>query len=258
MTSKPAAVVPKVEAKKEEPKKVEAKKEEPKKVEPKKAEEKPKEEKKKDDVKVEDAEEDDEDDDNDEMPELENAADKKDDATGALKGGKQNRAEKKARKAMSKLGMKPVPGIVRVTVKKAKNILFVISKPDVFKSPASDTYVIFGEAKIEDITSNMQAQAADQFKEPSGASLSAQEALMAAMTASSGASTSTATSTTSSPSTATATAKPSGPEEAVDETGLDADEIQTIMSQTNSTRAQAAKALKKSGNIVDAILSLTP
>ena len=29
--------------------------------------------------------------------------------------------------------MKPVPGVMRVTVKKSKNILFVISKPDVFK-----------------------------------------------------------------------------------------------------------------------------
>jgi hypothetical protein len=38
------------------------------------------------------------------------------------KGGKQNRSEKKARKAMQKLGMKPVTGIVRVTVKKAKNV----------------------------------------------------------------------------------------------------------------------------------------
>lgn len=40
--------------------------------------------------------------------------------------GKQNRAEKKARKAMQKLGMKTVPGVSRVTVKKSKNILFVI------------------------------------------------------------------------------------------------------------------------------------
>ncbi len=38
------------------------------------------------------------------------------------KGGKQNRAEKKARKAMQKLGMKQVPGIVRVAIKKAKNV----------------------------------------------------------------------------------------------------------------------------------------
>merc|ERR1740124_960311 len=51
---------------------------------------------------------------------------------------------------MQKLGMRPVPGVLRVTVKKSKNVLFVISKPDVFKSPSSDTYVVFGEAKSED------------------------------------------------------------------------------------------------------------
>jgi nascent polypeptide-associated complex subunit alpha len=56
---------------------------------------------------------------------------------------------------MQKLGMKPVTGIVRVTIKKSKNILFVISKPDVFKSPASDTYIIFGEAKIEDLSAQV-------------------------------------------------------------------------------------------------------
>merc|ERR1712176_640935 len=78
-------------------------------------------------------------------------------------GPKVNRAEKKSRKAVSKLGMKPLPGIVRVTVKKSKNILFVISKPDVHKSPNSDTYIIFGEAKIEDLSAQAQASAAQQF-----------------------------------------------------------------------------------------------
>merc|ERR1712157_624222 len=78
-------------------------------------------------------------------------------------GPKINRAEKKSRKAVSKLGMKPVPGIVRVTVKKSKNILFVISKPDVHKSPNSDTYIVFGEAKIEDLSAQAQASAAQQF-----------------------------------------------------------------------------------------------
>ena len=34
--------------------------------------------------------------------------------------GKQNRAEKKARKAIQKLGMKGVGGVIRVTVKKSK------------------------------------------------------------------------------------------------------------------------------------------
>lgn len=82
------------------------------------------------------------------------------------KGGKQNRNEKKARKAVQKLGMKPVPSIVRVTVKKSKNILFVISKPDVHKSPSSNTYVIFGEAKIEDLSAQAQQQAAERFSQP--------------------------------------------------------------------------------------------
>merc|ERR1712003_201385 len=80
--------------------------------------------------------------------------DKKDGAT------KINRSEKKSRKAVAKLGMKPVPGIVRVTVKKSKNILFVISNPDVHKSPNSDTYIVFGEAKIEDLSAQAQASAA--------------------------------------------------------------------------------------------------
>merc|ERR1712032_1176629 len=74
---------------------------------------------------------------------------------------KQNRSEKKSRKAVQKLGMKPVPGITRVTIKKSKNILFVISKPDVYKSPNSDTYIAFGEAKIEDLSAQAQSAAAN-------------------------------------------------------------------------------------------------
>merc|ERR1712094_65805 len=52
--------------------------------------------------------------------------------------GKQSRSEKKSRKAMQKLGMKPVQGIIRVTVKKSKNILFVIKSPDVFKTSSDN------------------------------------------------------------------------------------------------------------------------
>jgi nascent polypeptide-associated complex subunit alpha len=46
------------------------------------------------------------------------------------KGGKQNRSEKKSRKAMQKLGMRPVPGIIRVTVKKSKNVSLHNSHPN--------------------------------------------------------------------------------------------------------------------------------
>jgi len=151
------------------------------------------------------------------------------------KAGKQNRSEKKARKAMQKLGMKQLTGITRVTVKKAKNILFVITKPDVFKSPVSDTYIIFGEAKIEDLANAGATDAAQAFQQPEPASTS---------TSGGG-----------------ATVEEAGDDEedgSVDETGLNKDEIQTIMSQAACSRAKAVRALKKHGNIVDAILELTP
>merc|ERR1711959_52810 len=85
--------------------------------------------------------------------------------------GKQSRSEKKSRKAMAKLGMKPVPGIMRVTVKKSKNILFVIKEPDVFKTSTDNpkapaTYIVFGKAEIEDLSAQATSAAVEQFKAP--------------------------------------------------------------------------------------------
>merc|ERR1711998_695471 len=102
----------------------------------------------------------------DDMPEMEDGDD------GDSKGrSKQSRSEKKSRKAMQKLGMKPVPGIVRVTVKKSKNILFVIKEPDVFKTNDSNpkgpqTFIVFGKAEIEDLSQQATNAAVEQFKPP--------------------------------------------------------------------------------------------
>ena len=41
---------------------------------------------------------------------------------GDEKGGKQNRNEKKARKALSKVGLKPIGPVSKVTVKKSKQV----------------------------------------------------------------------------------------------------------------------------------------
>src|SRR5260370_4625072 len=60
----------------------------------------------------------------------------------------QSRAERKARKALLGLGLKKIPAINRVTLRRPKNTLFVIASPDVYKSPNSDTYIVFGEAKV--------------------------------------------------------------------------------------------------------------
>jgi len=48
---------------------------------------------------------------------------------GATEGSRQSRSEKKSRKAMMKLGMKPVTGVSRITIKRAKNVLFSSSPP---------------------------------------------------------------------------------------------------------------------------------
>ncbi|XP_020085016.1 nascent polypeptide-associated complex subunit alpha-like protein 4 isoform X2 [Ananas comosus] len=152
---------------------------------------------------------------------------------GANESSKQSRSEKKSRKAMIKLGMKPISGVSRVTIKRAKNIVFAISKPDVFKSPNSETYVIFGEAKMEDFSSQLQAQAAQQFRMPDLSTVMAK------------------------PDTS-ATAAADEEEEDIDETGVEARDIDLVMTQAGVSRVKAVKALKAhDGDIVSAIMELT-
>ena len=76
-----------------------------------------------------------------------------------------SRSERKARKAMLKLGMAPVPNVNRCTMKKSSNVLFVIEQPDVFKCGAgTESYVVFGEVQVEDMGARAQASAAQQFR----------------------------------------------------------------------------------------------
>lgn len=179
----------------------------------------------------------------DSIPELEDAgADAGQLGSGGAAGipmdmtskAKQSRGEKKARKIMSKLGLKPVAGVSRVTIRKSKNILFVINNPDVYKNPHSDTYIIFGEAKIEDLSQQAQVAAAEKFKAPTQA-----------------APTDTASTTVVAPIA-------EEDEEEVDETGVDEKDIELVVSQANVPRARAIRALKNNKNdIVNAIMELT-
>lgn len=157
------------------------------------------------------------------------------DAAAGEDESRQNRAEKKSRKMMQKLGMRAVPGVLRVTVKKSKNVLFAISKPDVFKSPTSDTYVVFGEAKSEDLgAAAQQAAAAKQFRQPQAAGVP------------------------SMPAAGDDDDDIPALEETVDETGVEAKDIELVMAQAACSRAKAVKALKENdGDLVNAIMSLT-
>lgn len=161
----------------------------------------------------------------------EDANDGDDDGTSGR--GKQSRSEKKSRKAMQKLGMKTVPGVQRVTIKKSKNILFVISNPDVFKSPASETYIIFGEAKIEDLSAQAQSAAASQFQmHPESEPIEEKPE--------------------------TGIIEEEEEDEELDEEGLNVQDIELVIAQANVSRAKAIRALRKSsGDIVSAIMELT-
>jgi len=212
-------------------------------------------EKKPEDVKVEEEEED------EDMPDLEDApattegggegqssgADGDDPSAGD--DSKQSKAEKKARKSLAKMGLKKVQGVDRVTLKKSKTILFVLTAPDVYKSPNSDIYVVFGEAKVEDMSAMANAAAnAGKFQPqvPSKASGAA---------ASSAAAAGKKSAIDKAPA---ALAAPAEDEEAVDESGLEQKDIELVMQQANVSRSRAVKALRSSNNdIVNAIMELT-
>ncbi|KAG6411101.1 hypothetical protein SASPL_129175 [Salvia splendens] len=123
---------------------------------------------------------------------------------------------------MLKLGMKPIPGVSRVTVKKSKNTSS--------RAQNSDTYVIFGEAKIEDLSSQLQTQAAEQFKVPSFVP----------------------TVPKAEPTTEIQD------DEDVDEIGVEPKDVELVMTQAGVSRARAVKALRDAdGDIVSAIMELT-
>ncbi|KAM3171246.1 hypothetical protein ACTXT7_017001 [Hymenolepis weldensis] len=155
---------------------------------------------------------------------------------------KQSRNEKKARKAMSKLNLKLVPGICRVTIRKAKAIMFVISNAEVYKAPNSDTYIIFGEAKIEDMSTQAQAAAVEKLRSQTLANAAKE--------------TKPANDGESVAKTAIAEEAEEEDEELIgDPSGVEDKDIELIMNQANVSRAKAINALLKNDkDIVNAIM----
>jgi nascent polypeptide-associated complex subunit alpha len=136
--------------------------------------------------------------------------------------------------------MKPIPNVNRVTMKKSKNIMFVVAKPDVFKSPNSDAWIIFGEAKVEDLAAKQAQMNADQNAQqrPSNTSQPMFDRKMGGDS--------------------TATAGGSVVEEDVDEAGIDPKDVQLVMDQAHCSRAKAVSALRANNNdLVNAIMELT-
>lgn len=158
-----------------------------------------------------------------------------------------NRAERKSRRMMEKLGMKKIPGISQVVLKMrgggARGGVFTIAAPDVFEKNGS--YVVFGEARQGGGgTGGAQAQQAQAIQQ------------LAALAKSDGGVEMSAGGTA-------ATANDSGKIEevddaAVDESGLEAKDISLVVTQAGCSRSKAVQALKDNdGDLVNAIMSLT-
>jgi len=153
----------------------------------------------------------------------------------------QSRSERKARKALLGLGLKKIPGITRVTLRRPKNLLFVIASPDVFKSQNSDTYIVFGEAKMEDM--NSQGLSASQ---QVGASGAGNPSAFDAARVGKG-------SENPDDVPELEAVEDDGP---IDETGVDPKEIELVMAQVSCTRAKAVRVLKENGgDLINAIMA---
>ena len=146
---------------------------------------------------------------------------------------KANRGEKKCRKAMQKIGMKPVPGVSRVTMRRAKNMLFLIENPEVLKSPNADIYVVLGVAKFEDLSQVAANTEVEKFKaEQPKKDESKIETIKEE-------------------------AEAEG-EDDEDESGLNAEDIKNVMEHSKVSKARAIKALRASnGDTVEAILTFS-
>ncbi|PWN39758.1 nascent polypeptide-associated complex, alpha subunit [Ceraceosorus guamensis] len=153
-----------------------------------------------------------------------------------------SKPERKSRKSLQGIGLKRVPGITRVTMRRPRGHLYVIATPEVYKSSTADVYVVFGEAKSED-----QSFAAQQAQAQHLAQQEAQEKMLAESFAASQAN-----------SGAGKEKKEEEPESdgEIDETDVNAKDIELVMQQVSCSRRKAVKALKASnGDLINAIMS---
>jgi len=138
-----------------------------------------------------------------------------------------------------------VANVAKVTVKKSHAVLFVINKPEVFRAPGSDTYVIFGEAKVEDASASSQEAAAAAFQQRAQAPRAGGGAGGAGGAG---------------PAAAAAGGEDDNEvvENDAKDAGVEEKDIKLVMDQASVSRKRAIGALKANGSdIVTAIMSLT-
>eukprot|EP00834_Sanchytrium_tribonematis_P007788 NODE_765_length_4070_cov_0.612692.p4 type:complete len:148 gc:universal NODE_765_length_4070_cov_0.612692:3346-2903(-) len=141
-----------------------------------------------------------------------------------------SKGEKKAYKLFEKLGLKPMTHITRVTIKRPKNIMISINRPQVYATTDGSSYIVIGEPRFDDIGKSQQAQLAQLLQQTQQMSMQNPPKI-----------------------------QEDEPEEPpMDASGLDDKDIELVQSQANVSRNKAIKALKEHDNdVVNAIMELT-
>ena len=157
-----------------------------------------------------------------------------------LDGPKLNRGEKKARKALTKLGMKPFPGITRVTIKKRDGFIFMINDPEVLISGDNgNQFVCFGELKYDDPT--------QRFAQAEASRMAAEQAARAAGQGAAAA---------GAPKENKKTADSNEPAES--EEGLTPSHISMVQEHTSCTRNEAIRALRETNDdMINAVMKIS-
>lgn len=161
-----------------------------------------------------------------------------------------NRNEKKARSELLKLGLKPITGIHRVTFVRGK-MVFAISEPEVYKNPTSDSYIVFGEARVEDPGFQAQMAAAQRMVQQAAAQAAQSEGVSVSDFAAKAVASASAVANQSKEA-------EEDDDEEVDAEGLTESDIKIVMEQANVSRSKAIKSLKEHDNdVVNAIMDLS-
>ena len=144
------------------------------------------------------------------------------------------KAEKKVRKALSKLGMTKIEGINRVTMKQKDSYILYVKDPEVFcSSQNQNSFIIFGELTFEDHERKLAQETIAELKKE-GEKLK------------------------------TVTEKKEEPKvevvqegEKLSEEGLEKEAIETVMNEGKCSRQAAIKALRAhNGDPVEALLDV--
>ncbi|ORM40105.1 Nascent polypeptide-associated complex subunit alpha [Babesia sp. Xinjiang] len=176
---------------------------------------------------------------------------------GTAPKGRQNKNERRSRKLLNKMGLKLVEGITKVCIKKSKQVFFVINKPDVYKLPNSDTYVVFGEAKVEDMTQNSAIEAAHRLSQLSAVLQSADTGTAGGKETGERPSDANMDDNKDDSEDLTVTKSPT-PGDSTEGYTINSSDIDLVMTQVGCTREQAKQGLlRHNGDIVETILDLS-